>query len=933
MYILFANTGVQVICIPLPSGRRYTNAQIGYGWQYCRVKGKPVDEKDDAEPKPVDYAYIQWQIVQGNVSKLFLAVDTSLGDREVGYFCDPTSLAGDFNVVLEGVLGLNGEPLAGIPKINLTLRAATATAGDAKPVHMVIDFGNSRTGALLLELSGEVSQAPQMMPFELLNRYQLDAWNDLGEPLNRPAARWFSSKTRWCIAPYLIPQEMPKKEFYRETVTGWFGNRVEQREREVFVRPNLFDDLSLVRLGREVDDISQIIRAKGDFRLGMSSPKRYLWADDESWLEGAFWYMADPNDRMKTGTFCSKLQGQLLKFIHEDDRDFLIETDEPKEEAYSTDIPAKPRYAPRAMMETALYELLCQAYMQVNSVAYRSRTGDAARSREIRSLTMTFPSGMFQPERRRYQKQCLKAITMFAKTLGKHQKNRPSLTFSIDEASAVHLTYIWSELLMLGQDPRLWFQALSRPHPTARKTVEQIEAEAKAEAQAAAASRRRNRGRPGGAGEGGGPGGAEMAPVDDKAAREIRIACLDIGGGTSDIMIARYTYQPGIDDSISGQVLHQDGISIAGDQLVKRMLEKLIVPKFAETVGLEPEDVQYLFGPEVPKNRGFTAQRIDWINRLFVPLAEAYLNAVVLNDNETPITHTDPETVDPAILESLEQVLNKHRGAGYYNIHQEMNLAYHKATFETVAHEVFDDLIFDFCCRATDHHTDVIILAGQPTKLGYIQELVRKYVPLPASRVIGMYNHYAGTWYPYQDPTGRAPGLIVDPKSAVVVGAAIEFLARNGVLSQFKFSITGKEKENSYFWGVMTMSNWTIRPERVLFRPVDENTRDEWTEFTTIAQRVVLGRKMMEDEQVQANPIYVIKMDTGDRIGETEVTIRVRRKKADAENEEELEIDSVFGTVAGQPAAFGENVHFDWRTLGDERYFLDTGGLDNIEVS
>ena len=34
----------------------------------------------------------------------------------------------------------------------------------------------------------------------------------------------------------------------------------------------------------------------------------------------------------------------------------------------------------------------------------------------------------------------------------------------------------------------------------------------------------------------------------------------------------------------------------------------------------------------------------------------------------------------------------------------------------------------------------------------------------------------------------------------------------------------------------------------------------------------------------------------------------------------------------GATAILGENVHFTWRTLADERYFLDTGGLDNIEI-
>jgi hypothetical protein len=938
MHILFANTGVQVICIPLTSGRRYNMAQIGYGWQLChclnpdRPEELDEDEDDDKYP-PVQYPYVLWQIVQSHVSKLYLAIDTSLGDPELGYFSDPTSLAGDFNVTIKDLLDLQGEAIPGVPAVDLCMRASAATAGESKPVHMIIDFGNSRTGALIVEMTGEVSQAADMMPFELANRYHLDFFNDDGEYISRPATRWFSSRTRWCNSPYLEPGEVTKTEYYRESVKGLFGKKKVKRERELFMRPKLFDDWSMVRMGREVDDVGQIMHSKGDFRTSVSSPKRYLWAYDQSWLEGAFWYMADPHDRVKTGTFGAKLQGPLLKYLHEDDRDFLLDPKlELNEDALATEMPIKPQHAPRTMMVLAIYELLCQAYSYCNSLGYRRQTSDSARSREIRSLTLTFPSGMFQPEKDRFKRQCQKAINIFSRTMGKFQKEKPALTFSIDEASAVHLTYIWSELKMLGQDPRLWFATLAREHKPKRKPGEEGEAEEEAaKVGAMPAGRRRSRTRPRRPGAGAGAAAAEPEE-DDSKGKELRIACIDIGGGTTDMMIAKYTYQPGIDDQVHGKVLHTDGLSIAGDQLVKRLLEKVIVPTFADAIGLEEEDIQLLFGPEVPKNRGFGSDRINWVNRLFVPLAETYIQMSVDGITEEEISHTDPDIVDPAVLESLEQVCNQLRGPGYYNVNQDLGMTYDKSAFEEVVHEVFDDLLFDFCGRIVDHEADVVLLAGQPTKIGYIQELINMYVPLPASRIIPMFNHYAGNWYPYQDVKGHAPGLIVDPKSAVVVGAAIEFMARNGMLPQFNFTMEGKQSENSYFWGVMTESTFTIREERVLFQPVEEQTRDEWTEFTTIAQRVMIGRKMAGEEEAQATPIYMLKMDTGDRIGETNVTVVVRRLRTDDGVEEYLEVDSVTGTVAGQPAVLNENVIFTWRTLADERYFLDTGGLDNIEI-
>jgi len=62
------------------------------------------------------------------------------------------------------------------------------------------------------------------------------------------------------------------------------------------------------------------------------------------------------------------------------------------------------------------------------------------------------------------------------------------------------------------------------------------------------------------------------------------------------------------------------------------------------------------------------------------------------------------------------------------------------------------------------------------------------------------------------------------------------------------------------------------------------------------------------------------------------VSVRIKRRRATAEHEEALEVVAVNGFVAGEDAVLGENVHFNWRTLADERYYLDTGGLDNIEL-
>ena len=63
MHILFANTGVQIVCVPLRGGSRYQAAQIGYGWQRCRCGAGA-----ESEP-PRRYPYVQWQIIQSGTTQ------------------------------------------------------------------------------------------------------------------------------------------------------------------------------------------------------------------------------------------------------------------------------------------------------------------------------------------------------------------------------------------------------------------------------------------------------------------------------------------------------------------------------------------------------------------------------------------------------------------------------------------------------------------------------------------------------------------------------------------------------------------------------------------------------------------------------------------------------------------------------------------------
>ena len=129
------------------------------------------------------------------------------------------------------------------------------------------------------------------------------------------------------MAPFNRPPKMEIKTYNEATpkkgFLGMGGKEKKPESTSTFVWPRLFQDLSAVRMGQEAEDVAQAVRTEGDILLGLSSPKRYLWADDEAWLEGDIWHMADPDDRCGTHNYVSLLQGPLIRYLVEHDPDEL----------------------------------------------------------------------------------------------------------------------------------------------------------------------------------------------------------------------------------------------------------------------------------------------------------------------------------------------------------------------------------------------------------------------------------------------------------------------------------------------------------------------------------------------------------------------------------------------------------------------------------
>ncbi len=144
---LFADTGVQILSYHV-SRSGFEVEQIGHGWQICRVL---------QGTRARTLSWLQWRVEDGP-PRFFLAVDTTLGPENRGYFADRNTFSEErreFNLAglldasdqkpldLGSLLDEEDRQIPGPPDFAIRARGD----GDPREVHLAVDFGNNRTGA------------------------------------------------------------------------------------------------------------------------------------------------------------------------------------------------------------------------------------------------------------------------------------------------------------------------------------------------------------------------------------------------------------------------------------------------------------------------------------------------------------------------------------------------------------------------------------------------------------------------------------------------------------------------------------------------------------------------------------------------------------------------------------------------------------------
>lgn len=644
---------------------------------------------------------------------------------------------------------------------------------------------------------------------------------------------------------------------------------------------------------------------------GISTPKRYLWntrPSRQGWrFNNGLNRDGQISDPLVNGPFRRELLALLdqtpkLRVSREDDRNSACATG--------------PCVLSRSLLFTLmLEEVLLQALSYMNSHAFRTRRRDSTRRRKLRSVVLTMPPGMPVAEQRIFRKRAETAIA-FAWASAKQKEAPPKLRAELDEATATQIVWLHNEVTeRLGGHVDALFELYGK------------------------------------------------AKAADEPAR-IRVASMDIGGGTTDLMVTTYTLQSG--DALSPHQDFRESFTIAGDDLLEAIIARLVIPPLEQALthaGLV--DADKMLNRALAKDHGDQDEQDRHRRKLFVStvLEPAALKTLGIYENVDPYFEgslgsfllKDVVTGDVAqrdrCLAFLREQIERHvEGFGPHSA----AASFDAAAFDPL--EISIDVSTDKVERAIKfklgkvlsdlsevvwtYDCDVLLLSGRPSKLRKVQDLIIGAMPVPPHRIIAMHNYAIGKHYPFADSSDR----INDPKTTVVVGAALCVQAEGRIQNFVLRTRNLKMRSTARIIGKMDQTG-QIREQNVLLSDIDLDgpLPEEPMKFsiTDFQGKTMIGFRQLPLERWTTSALYCLEFSQTRPPDLSRITMPLtvtlsRRTRANAENEEEqgdfsnredFEILQVL--TADDEDLMSKPVELTLQTtLKPEGYWRDTGCLD-----
>jgi len=695
--------------------------------------------------------------------------------------------------------------------------------GQNVEVHLILDLGNSRACGIIAE-------------------------NEPGHPINLDECKKLE------IRDLREPSEVYTEPF--DTGFKFQPPLFYEPENPVPHAGTSFLWPSIVRLGLEAANMDP--SDVGD--TGMSSPKRYLWDNEQRPFP---WYFNLPDSGLG-----KKIGAPFLKYL-DDAGTFKGDKAQP---------PFEPCYPASSMMTFLVLEILNHVYTQINSYSYRKFRGHRQARRVLKSVVITTPCGMSKPEKAVYRERAQAAIDLYHHACGVPPEEKPVLYFDFDEATCVQLTYIFGEV----------------KHRYLGDALEAVSVL-----------------------------GRERATDQGKRQPMLRVASIDIGGGTSDLMIAEYSPAGNDPSAIFQRMLFSEGFSVAGDEMAKRIIEKVILKHIFEWAQQKKpeiswEEFQMFFGPgKGGRDKKFLDYKAELCRQIWLPMAHKHLEFSEL-DTDEPNIEIGFDKFFPGRLpaSNVLDFFARHMKTdfGCDITLPEIPWELSKRKINSVISNVIENILRMFSEVIAQFECDCVILGGKPSSLPIIREILVKLMPVPPEKIIGLKGYQVGSWYPFS----QRGGGIADPKTTCVVGAAIWLFAEklNNLDGLSLKTDTSRIKDGECFIGSFNPQEMTIN--QLLFPNFSGSDAS-----LTVNKQILLGTRRMDSDICQVNPLWEVRLDTHNIKSPGPYKVFF---KQNAECREIVTLARV-EDAARKPMDL-KSAQIQLRTMINDQYWLDTGNFD-----
>ena len=679
---------------------------------------------------------------------------------------------------------------------------------------------------------------------------------------------------------------------------------------------------SPVRIGPEAARFQQTAQGT-EAATGMSSPKRYLC---DTRAVNQEWRFPERDYANNSHPLIDRAIRQLV-YIRGD----VIEQLEVDRKRYGFRLASDDRtgatrltFSRSSFFTFMMAEIVCQAISMINNPGVREsrRTKDAPR--RLRRIIMTVPPAMAVQEQRLMRSRAEGAVKLVWQLMGWWDNPAaglivPDVHVAWDEASCVQFVYLYGEITQkLGGSISGFLRLVGR---------ERLFAEAESRPAAAV-----------------------------KPEPSVRIASIDIGGGTSDLMITTY-YMEG--RAIKPVQNFREGFRTAGDDILKGVVERAVLPTIeAHLRATGHPDPRGFLIDRFGGDRANMAEQEKHLRRQFVLRIACPIALRMLSDAEgaTPLAEAQalgrsfddffaarsadaglPEPPPKRLLDFVEDAARQ-QGANAFTL-ADCVFTTDLDLIGQVVRSVLDQVINHLCEAVYEFDCDLVMLSGRPSLLPPLVDLVVNKLAVSPDRVLPLHQYQAGNWYPFRSRDNRR---ISDPKTATAVGGMLCALAESQVTNFTMFTSRLGLRSTAKFIGEIERDGRLLL-ENVYFNNVDLDTERRSNEMRHTFKYyapIRLGYRQLPLERWITSPLYSLRLRAGPETAQIKMPISVTMERAsdgvvDEDAPEALiqsELMKEDFRIADAYDANGVEVsrrmELVLNTLDDEHgYWLDTGIL------